>query len=65
MAKVLVLGGSGQVGGMAVESFIVTDDFSEVVIGDMDVQKAVQKVRDINSPKLSAVQVDVTDDSQH
>ncbi|MFH2038762.1 MAG: saccharopine dehydrogenase NADP-binding domain-containing protein [Chloroflexota bacterium] len=61
MAKVIILGGSGQVGGAAVRTLVLSDVFSQVVIGDLDIEKAQSLVEKINSEKLSAVKVDGSD----
>jgi saccharopine dehydrogenase (NAD+, L-lysine-forming) len=58
MAKVIVLGGSGQVGGLAVRTLVLSDEFSEVVIGDMDVNRAQALATAIGSKKISVVKVD-------
>jgi len=61
MAKVIVLGGCGQVGSVAVRTLVVSDDFSEVVIGDFNIERAHELVAEIGSDKLSAVKVDAGD----
>ena len=61
MAKVVVLGGCGAVGSVAVETLAGQDIFSEVVIGDHAVDKARQLADRIASSKVSAAFVDAFD----
>ncbi|MFP4445843.1 MAG: saccharopine dehydrogenase family protein [Desulfosudaceae bacterium] len=61
MAKVIVLGGCGAVGSVVVKSLAGTGDFDEVVIGDIDRDKAGRLAADIPGNKVSAVTVDVMD----
>jgi len=58
--KVLVLGGCGAVGSNAVKTLVKTDTFSEVVIGDFNMEKAQEMAAQMGN-KLSATQVDATD----
>ncbi|HPI93391.1 MAG TPA: saccharopine dehydrogenase NADP-binding domain-containing protein [Deltaproteobacteria bacterium] len=58
MPRVVVLGGCGAVGSVAVETLAGQDLFTEVVIGDHAVEKAQQLAKRIGSPKISAVFVD-------
>jgi saccharopine dehydrogenase (NAD+, L-lysine-forming) len=57
MSKVTVLGGCGAVGSIAVETLSRQDLFHEVVIGDLDLDKARQLISRLGSPKISAVYV--------
>jgi saccharopine dehydrogenase (NAD+, L-lysine-forming) len=57
MSKVTVLGGCGAVGSIAVETLARQDLFHEVVIGDLDLDKARQLISRLGSPKISAVYV--------
>ncbi len=61
MSKITVLGGCGVVGSVAVGSLVNLPDFSDVVIGDINVKKAREIIRKIGSKKLSAVRVDALD----
>jgi len=63
MAKVVVLGGSGAVGSVAVRALAQQEMFSEVVIGDTNISRAMEIVLQIGSPKLSAVEVNAEDPS--
>ncbi len=58
MAKVIVLGGCGAVGTHSVKTLASLDDFSEIVIGDINVEKANKIIKSIGSDKVSAVKVD-------
>ena len=58
MAKIIVLGGCGTVGSTAVKTLISNDEFSEVVIGDFNIEKAKELVARLRSKKVSAVKVD-------
>ncbi len=61
MSKIIVLGGAGAVGSVAVRTLTRHNEFSEVCIGDYNLQKA-KKLRDeIDSPKLSVVEFDAND----
>jgi saccharopine dehydrogenase (NAD+, L-lysine-forming) len=57
MVKVIVLGGCGAVGSNAVKTLVHSDTFSEVVIGDANIERAQQLVKDLG-PKVSAIQFD-------
>jgi saccharopine dehydrogenase (NAD+, L-lysine forming) len=56
MAKVIVLGGCGAVGSVAVKTLAAQDMFSQVVIGDWNIAKAEVLAKDLG-PKVSAVKV--------
>ncbi len=60
MAKVIVLGGCGAVGSNAVQTLVKTDTFSEVVIGDYNIEKAEQMSKELG-PKASAKKFDAMD----
>jgi saccharopine dehydrogenase (NAD+, L-lysine-forming) len=60
MSKVVVLGGCGAVGSVAVRTLAGQATFSEVVIGDMNVAKARELAASIGG-KVSVVQVDASD----
>ena len=59
--KIAVLGGCGAVGSIAVKTLASGDIFSEIVIGDIDVQKAKKLASELGSEKVSAVKVDASD----
>ena len=61
MAKVIVLGGCGAVGSVAVKTLAVQDMIAEVVIGDWNIEKAQKLAKDFGS-KVSAVKVNAEDD---
>lgn len=61
MPKVVVLGGCGAVGSVAVETLARQDLFGEVLIGDMNVERAGQIIARIGSGKISSVKVDALD----
>jgi len=60
MAKVIVLGGCGTVGSVAVKTLAVQDIISEVVIGDWNIEKAKTLAKELG-PKISAVKVNAED----
>ncbi|MGC9323924.1 MAG: saccharopine dehydrogenase family protein [Desulfomonilia bacterium] len=61
MAKVTVLGGSGAVGSVAVETLANQDMFSSVTIADRDMNRAEQIMSRIGSHKLNACVLDAED----
>ena len=61
MAKVMVLGGCGAVGSVAVKTLAAQEMFTQVVIGDMNMGKADEMVSQFGSGKVSAVKVDAGD----
>jgi len=60
MSKVIVLGGCGAVGSMAVKTLAAQDVISKVVIGDWNVEKAQKLAKELG-PKVSAVKVNAED----
>ena len=60
MAKVTVLGGCGAVGSVAVRTLLHSDDFSEVVIGDWNIEKARSMALALG-PAVTAVACDARD----
>jgi saccharopine dehydrogenase (NAD+, L-lysine-forming) len=58
--RITVLGGIGAVGSTAVKVLAADDIFSEIVIGDMEVEKAKMLASELG-PKVSAVKVDASD----
>ncbi|MBW1872762.1 MAG: saccharopine dehydrogenase NADP-binding domain-containing protein, partial [Deltaproteobacteria bacterium] len=61
MAKVIVLGGCGAVGSVAVKTLAAHAAVSKVVIGDLRQQLAVELAAEIGDEKVSALKVDVLD----
>ncbi|MDH4213416.1 MAG: saccharopine dehydrogenase NADP-binding domain-containing protein [Candidatus Thorarchaeota archaeon] len=61
MARVTVLGGCGVVGTVAVKTLISAGDFSEIIIGDIDLEKANECVSQIGDECLSSFKVDASD----
>jgi saccharopine dehydrogenase (NAD+, L-lysine-forming) len=60
MAKVIVLGGCGAVGSVAVKTLASQDIITEVVIGDWNIAKAETLAKELG-PKVSAVKVNAED----
>jgi len=60
MAKVTVLGGCGAVGSVAVRTLVQCSDFSEVVVGDWNIEKARSMALALG-PAVTAVQCDARD----
>jgi saccharopine dehydrogenase (NAD+, L-lysine-forming) len=60
MAKVTVLGGCGAVGSVAVRTLVHSGDFSEVVVGDWNIEKAHSMALTLG-PAVTAVQCDARD----
>ncbi|MBN2227955.1 MAG: saccharopine dehydrogenase NADP-binding domain-containing protein [Candidatus Thorarchaeota archaeon] len=63
MSRVTVLGGCGVVGTVAVKTLIASGDFSEIVIGDIDLDKANECISQIGDECLSSFGVDASDPS--
>ena len=63
MSRITVLGGCGVVGTVAVKTLISSGEFSEIVIGDIDLQKANECVSQIGEECLSSFRVDASDPS--
>jgi saccharopine dehydrogenase (NAD+, L-lysine-forming) len=61
MSKVIVLGGCGAVGSVAVKTLAKQDIISEVVIGDWNIEKAKILAKELG-PKVSAIKVNAEDD---
>jgi saccharopine dehydrogenase (NAD+, L-lysine-forming) len=60
MSKVVVLGGCGVVGSVAAKTLVHADEFSEVVIADINLDKAKQLATEFGS-KASAIKFDALD----
>ncbi|MBS1837879.1 MAG: saccharopine dehydrogenase NADP-binding domain-containing protein [Actinobacteria bacterium] len=61
MGAIVVLGGAGGVGRVAVEALTHVDSVDEVVVGDLDLSEAQAVVTRLASPKLRAAAADVSD----
>jgi len=61
MAKIVVLGGCGQVGSYAVRTLASFDEFSRVVVGDIDADKARALAAEIGLAKVEPCRVDALD----
>ena len=60
MARIAVLGGCGTVGSVAVRMLAASDVFSEIVVGDIDFEKARRFVQSLGSDKVTAVGFDAS-----
>lgn len=60
MPKAIVLGGCGVVGSVVVDVLSETSDFSEVIIGDIDLERAKEMAKELGE-KVSALKVDAND----
>ena len=61
MATVIVLGGCGEVGSVAVRSLAAQPDFERVIIGDINVERANELADDIGRNKVGVQKVDAMD----
>ncbi|MEW6041283.1 MAG: saccharopine dehydrogenase NADP-binding domain-containing protein [Elusimicrobiota bacterium] len=59
--KIIVLGGCGVVGSVAVKTLAANDIFSDIVIGDLSEEKAKNLISRLNTKRVSFVKVDATD----
>lgn len=59
--KAVLLGGCGAQGMFATRSLVEGSVFNEIVIADIDLEKAKKAAGELNSPKVSTAQVDVLD----
>lgn len=59
--KALLLGGCGAQGIFAARALVEGSVFDEIVIADIDLAKAEKAARELDSPKVSTVQVDIFD----
>ncbi|MGD0279743.1 MAG: saccharopine dehydrogenase NADP-binding domain-containing protein [Smithella sp.] len=60
MTKVIVLGGCGAVGSIAVKTLAAQDAITEIVIGDWNIAQAQTLAKDLG-PKVSAIKVNAED----
>jgi saccharopine dehydrogenase (NAD+, L-lysine-forming) len=61
MSRVIVLGGCGVVGTVAVKTLVSVGDFSEIIVGDINLEKANECVEAIGDECLSTFKVDASD----
>ncbi|MHA2270977.1 MAG: saccharopine dehydrogenase family protein [Candidatus Hodarchaeales archaeon] len=61
MSKIIVLGGCGVVGSVAVKTLASLPDFSEIVIGDINIELADDIINALGSDKLTAIRVNAKD----
>ncbi|MFH2066469.1 MAG: saccharopine dehydrogenase NADP-binding domain-containing protein [Pseudomonadota bacterium] len=61
MATVIVLGGCGAVGSVAVKTLAAQEIFDHVVIGDMNMDRAEKLISEIGGEKVSALRFDAMD----
>ena len=61
MSRITVLGGCGVVGTVAVKTLVAVGEFSEVVVGDINLEKANECVEAIGDECLSSFKVDATE----
>ncbi|NLJ72952.1 MAG: saccharopine dehydrogenase, partial [Syntrophomonadaceae bacterium] len=59
--KIVIIGGAGEMGSVAVEYLATKPECQEIVIADYDYEAAVKLKKGLANPKVSAVYVDVTD----
>lgn len=61
MATIIVLGGGGAVGSVAVKTLVRSGDFETIIIGDYNLSAAEKLAADIGAPGVSARFVDALD----
>lgn len=61
MSKIVILGGAGEMGSMAVRDLVLNKRFSNIVIADKNIDRADELLAEINDESLSTVELDVTD----
>ncbi|ETR72043.1 MAG: saccharopine dehydrogenase [Candidatus Magnetoglobus multicellularis str. Araruama] len=61
MSKIIVLGGCGAVGSVAVKTLHQSNDFNQIIIGDYNHDRARQLAAEMNAPNVSACFVDALD----
>jgi len=60
MSRVTVLGGCGVVGTVAVKTLLASGDFSEIIVGDINLEKANECVSELGDECLSSFRVDAS-----
>ncbi|MHA1924302.1 MAG: saccharopine dehydrogenase family protein [Candidatus Thorarchaeota archaeon] len=63
MARIVVIGGCGTVGSIAVKTLAAYDDFSEIIVADLDYEGAQTCAQEVDEDRCSAILVDATDPS--
>jgi len=58
--RILVLGGTGAMGSETTKDLVNTSDFSEIVVGDIAVERAKKFVSQLGDDRLSVVKVDAS-----
>lgn len=61
MARIIVLGGCGVVGSIAVKTLVSLPDFTKVIIGDINIDKAHRLAEEIKSDKVLIRYVNASD----
>ena len=56
--RIIVLGGAGAMGSETTKDLVNTSDFSEIVIGDIAVEKVKEFIAKLGDERLSAIKVD-------
>jgi saccharopine dehydrogenase (NAD+, L-lysine-forming) len=64
MVKIIVLGGCGVVGRIAVKTLVSFNDFSEIVIGDVNEVIAQEIIKTINTKNISFEKIDVSNKNE-
>lgn len=57
--KALVLGGAGLVGSEATKDLSFTSSFSEIAIGEINIEKAKELASELNDSRISVIEIDV------
>jgi len=63
MSKICVLGGCGAVGSFSVRTLADFDEFSEIIIGDINIEQAKKLALEIGSDKITTIKVDALNPS--
>lgn len=58
MAKVVVLGGCGKVGRVAVKTLAGLDEFEKIIIADINLKSARKLAKEINPDRVTSIKVD-------
>jgi len=61
MSRIVVLGGCGGIGSVAVRTLTLTDHFDQVVIGEHRYQEACELAQKLGSPRVTVERVDADD----
>jgi len=60
MSKVVILGGAGEMGSMAVRDLVLNKKISSLVIADKNIDRANELLMEMDDESLSIVELDVT-----